>query len=360
MRVCSGVLPDAVLPEPQQQRRNHRDHGEGVQREHARRQQGMTHIGPGYGADPVDSSWRITRENGEAEARSRSAPGRRAAAQQPVHTRRAGLGPAAEPGDVGLPHLREPAAHLRATSSWRGEARDAHDGMLDQETGLRAWLATGDPQFLGPYRSGKAHTETAVRRLIKEVRTTPDLDDGVDRMLLRRQRWQAWAADSRHPHLQRQAEDRRDAYAIPAQRQAAVRQVSTRGDKQHQRDRRTPQRGDLAPDHGPRARPPQLPAAARRHGCSHPAATTPPADDGPRTHREPAATRSGSCDQATCPRVPRRPRSRSSMRSARLSADSRRISPTPSSRPRAGNVASPSWPTGSRRWSASGARSRAA
>ena len=62
--------------------------------------------------------------------------------------------------------------------------------MLDQETGLRAWLATGDPQFLGPYRSGKAHTETAVRKLIKEVRSTPDLADGVVRMLLMRQRWQ--------------------------------------------------------------------------------------------------------------------------------------------------------------------------
>ena len=76
------------------------------------------------------------------------------------------------------------------------EARDAHDGMLNQETGLRAWLATGDPQFLGPYRSGKAHTETAVRKLIKEVHSTPDLADGVLRMLLMRQRWQTWATEA--------------------------------------------------------------------------------------------------------------------------------------------------------------------
>ena len=28
------------------------------------------------------------------------------------------------------------------------EARDIHEGMLDQETGLRGWLATGDRVFL--------------------------------------------------------------------------------------------------------------------------------------------------------------------------------------------------------------------
>ena len=32
------------------------------------------------------------------------------------------------------------------------EARDIHEAMLDQETGLRGWLATGDPVFLQPYR----------------------------------------------------------------------------------------------------------------------------------------------------------------------------------------------------------------
>ncbi len=49
------------------------------------------------------------------------------------------------------------------------ESRDAHDGMLDQETGLRAWLATGDKQFLEPYETGKENTERAVARMLEEV-----------------------------------------------------------------------------------------------------------------------------------------------------------------------------------------------
>ncbi len=73
------------------------------------------------------------------------------------------------------------------------EARDAHEGMLDQETGLRAWLATGDSQFLSPYKAGKVHTEQAAVRLVQDVRTTPEVTRNVLQMLLARQRWQVWA-----------------------------------------------------------------------------------------------------------------------------------------------------------------------
>ena len=40
----------------------------------------------------------------------------------------------------------------------RSAARLAHQGMLDQETGLRGWLLTGDRSFLAPYTTGVDET----------------------------------------------------------------------------------------------------------------------------------------------------------------------------------------------------------
>src|SRR5471032_2501152 len=39
------------------------------------------------------------------------------------------------------------------------------EAMLDQETGLRGYVVTGDPAFLGPYEGGRARFDVAVRRL---------------------------------------------------------------------------------------------------------------------------------------------------------------------------------------------------
>src|SRR3954447_1323976 len=64
------------------------------------------------------------------------------------------------------------------------QARDTHEAMLDQETGLRGWLVTGDPVFLGPYRDGKAAADTSVEGLLADVQSTPDLTDPVVAMLL--------------------------------------------------------------------------------------------------------------------------------------------------------------------------------
>jgi CHASE3 domain sensor protein len=63
------------------------------------------------------------------------------------------------------------------------EARDAHEAMLDQETGLRGWLATGDPVFLGPYRAGKGAADSAAKELLTDVKTTPDLAEPMLDML---------------------------------------------------------------------------------------------------------------------------------------------------------------------------------
>jgi len=76
------------------------------------------------------------------------------------------------------------------------EARDVHDAMLDQETGLRGWLATGDREFLAPYEEGDADAEAAVSLLLRDVRQSPELTDGVLQTLLAAQQWQTWAAEA--------------------------------------------------------------------------------------------------------------------------------------------------------------------
>ena len=76
------------------------------------------------------------------------------------------------------------------------EARDVHEAMLDQETGLRGWLATGDPVFLEPYVDGEALAEEAVADLLHDVRKSPDVTDRVLSMLLARQEWQTWASEA--------------------------------------------------------------------------------------------------------------------------------------------------------------------
>ncbi len=76
------------------------------------------------------------------------------------------------------------------------EARDVHEAMLDQETGLRGWLATGDPTFLQPYQEGRAQATTSVAQLLRDVRRSPDMTNGVLGMLLARQQWQTWASEA--------------------------------------------------------------------------------------------------------------------------------------------------------------------
>ena len=73
------------------------------------------------------------------------------------------------------------------------EVRDVHDAMLDQETGLRGWLATGSSTFLEPYAVGREGAESAVDQLLRDMRKSPDVTDDVLATLLARQEWQTWA-----------------------------------------------------------------------------------------------------------------------------------------------------------------------
>ena len=76
------------------------------------------------------------------------------------------------------------------------EARDVHEAMLDQETGLRGFLATGDRLFLEPYDEGRTKAAAAIDDLLRDVKTSPDVTDRVLAMLVARQRWQEWATEA--------------------------------------------------------------------------------------------------------------------------------------------------------------------
>ncbi len=72
-------------------------------------------------------------------------------------------------------------------------ARDGHEAMLDQETGLRGWLATGDDTFLGPYTQGRQAADANFEQMVAEAATTPGTTEPVVSTLVARERWQTWA-----------------------------------------------------------------------------------------------------------------------------------------------------------------------
>lgn len=80
------------------------------------------------------------------------------------------------------------------------ELRVSHEAMLDQETGLRAWLATGDRRFLQPYESGRDAAAGAQARLRGHLHADDELASRLVDLALAQQSWQQqWAK----PALQR-------------------------------------------------------------------------------------------------------------------------------------------------------------
>lgn len=68
----------------------------------------------------------------------------------------------------------------------------AHRGMLDQETALRAYLVTGEPDFLQPYHEGTAATREQLpraRALMEQPEVRQALDGTQEAVDLWRQRW---------------------------------------------------------------------------------------------------------------------------------------------------------------------------
>jgi serine phosphatase RsbU (regulator of sigma subunit)/CHASE3 domain sensor protein len=87
----------------------------------------------------------------------------------------------------------------RTVSEQLVPARDAlaalRTALVDQETGQRGYLLTGQDVFLEPYREGSAATEDALRRMSDLFSGDPDSLAAVDRVRSRVSAWQQLAAD---------------------------------------------------------------------------------------------------------------------------------------------------------------------
>ncbi len=78
------------------------------------------------------------------------------------------------------------------------QSRLLHEGMIDQETGLRGWLATQDERFLEPYRSGRAAAASATLRIgaLLNDSPPPGLTEGFLAVQLARADWNGWADEA--------------------------------------------------------------------------------------------------------------------------------------------------------------------
>ncbi|MDF2967541.1 MAG: diguanylate cyclase [Nocardioidaceae bacterium] len=76
------------------------------------------------------------------------------------------------------------------------QSRLSNAAMLDQETSLRGWLATRDPQFLQPYREGAREWDAASGALLESL-VRPDVNENIVTMLLTHQEWEEWATQAR-------------------------------------------------------------------------------------------------------------------------------------------------------------------
>ena len=73
------------------------------------------------------------------------------------------------------------------------QARLVNEAMLDQETGLRGWLATGSEVFLTPYNRGERAAVQASDAMIEQAALSPTVTENTVRVLLRVQAWKGWA-----------------------------------------------------------------------------------------------------------------------------------------------------------------------
>src|SRR5438270_4198349 len=67
--------------------------------------------------------------------------------------------------------------------------------LVEQETGQRGFLLTGEQSFLLPYTNGKRQTELLLERLRTRFEGDVKLSDGLDRIRSRISAWQQLGAD---------------------------------------------------------------------------------------------------------------------------------------------------------------------
>lgn len=94
---------------------------------------------------------------------------------------------------VVAPLQRTLALHIDALR----QATSAHEAMLDEETGLRGYILTGDAVFLAPYRDGQAQLRSADAALFDGVHSDPELARLTMDLRLREQAWTTGWAEPR-------------------------------------------------------------------------------------------------------------------------------------------------------------------
>ncbi|WP_432574218.1 diguanylate cyclase domain-containing protein [Kineococcus sp. SYSU DK005] len=86
---------------------------------------------------------------------------------------------------------------VERTTALTRELRLNHEALLDQETGLRAWVVTGDEALLHSYRAGKLAGEEHEERLADAVAGAPEHAAEVLDVLLAQEAWELqWAAEA--------------------------------------------------------------------------------------------------------------------------------------------------------------------
>src|SRR4051794_8503775 len=96
-------------------------------------------------------------------------------------------------GLYGLVVGRYQARMLRIAAGGRA-VRESHQGMVDQETGLRAYFLTRNPTFLEPYDAGRKAMVVANRKALADLSIDHHLTSAVIQARLAQQAWiDEWA-----------------------------------------------------------------------------------------------------------------------------------------------------------------------
>ena len=90
------------------------------------------------------------------------------------------------------------------------QSRLLHIAMLDQETGLRGWLATGDAAFLAPYQRGREAADETSSKLVANGVVDPDIAARIVDTMVARAAWEMWAQEA--AGLTVGADDRTDGH----------------------------------------------------------------------------------------------------------------------------------------------------
>jgi CHASE3 domain sensor protein len=90
---------------------------------------------------------------------------------------------------IWIVHLLRSEASVQHSYDVIGEISETQKLLIDQETGLRAYMLTADPAFLGPYVEGRMRFDGSLESLRQETSDNPRQRQRIDEL---RRRYQGW------------------------------------------------------------------------------------------------------------------------------------------------------------------------